>query len=169
MQQIAFFRTPRDIRHPLSLRNEKAAMVHLLKVIKGHLDLYPCSLSEDIADLMDEDAFPRFSNRRHAKIQVRGEKEVLHHFALWAQTAIDLIEIIEREVMVANGESDTRILPQKGFDYITRAMEEDEGIGSNGLHHTIVRYCCDVLGALRREALKTSRSDFDNTLETRIC
>ena len=58
MQNVALFRTARDIRHPLSLRNEKAAMMHLLNIIKGHLDLYPCSSSQDITVLMDEDSFP---------------------------------------------------------------------------------------------------------------
>ena len=163
MQHVALFRTARDIRHPLSLRNEKAAMRHLLKVIKSHLNLYPSSLAQDISDLMDEDSYPRFSNRRHAKIQIRGEKEVLHHFALWAKSAIDVIEIIEGEIMIANGESDSHILPQKGFEYIIRVMEENEGIGPNGLHHTIVRYCCDVLGALRKEALKAIRRENEMT------
>lgn len=162
MQHVAFFRTARDVRHPLSLRNEKAAMHHLLKVIKGHLSKYPCSLAQDISDLMDQELYPRFSNRRHAKIQVRGEKEVLHHYALWAQTAIDVIEIIEREIMM---ESTNRIAPQKGFDYITRAMDEDEGVGPNSLHHTIVRYCCDVLGALRKEALNSVRRENDMKMQ----
>jgi len=161
MQQMAFFRTARDIRHPIGLRNEKAAMEHLLKVINSHLDLYPCSLAKDITDLMDEDKYPRFSNRRHAKIQVRGEKEVLHHFVLWAQTAIDLINIIEKEVTIikesSNNNSRQEVDTQQRFEYITQAMERDEGMGSDGLHHTIIRYCCDVLGALRQEALKVAR------------
>jgi hypothetical protein len=172
MQHVAFFRTARDIRHPLSLRNEKAAMRHLLKVIKSHLNLYPCSLAQDVADLMEEDSFPRFSNRRHAKIQIRGEKEVLHHFALWAKTAIDLIEIIEREIVIAeNGESNNLVLPQKSFEFITRTMEENEGLGQNGLHHTIVRYCCDVLGALRKEGLKSIKreNELAKLQESRSC
>jgi len=162
MQHVAFFRTARDIRHPLNLRNEKAAMHHLLKVIKAHLSKYPCSLAQDISDLMDEELYPRFSNRRHAKIQVRGEKEVLHHYALWAQTAIEVIEIVEREIMM---ETNNRIAPQKGFDYITRAMEDDDGVGPNTLHHTIIRYCCDVLGALRKEALNNVRRENDMKIQ----
>jgi len=156
VHNVAMFRTSRDIRHPLGLRNEKAAMLHLLKVIKDHLDLYPCSLAQDIADLLDEESYPRFSNRRHAKIQIRGEKEVLHHFALWAQTAVDVIDIIEREIKIMNEEADESTLPQ-GFEDIIHAMEEGEGDGPTELHHTIVRYCGDVLGALRKEALKHTK------------
>ena len=95
----------------------------------------------------------------------------MHHFAVWAQTAIDVIDIIDGEIRVANGETNVHnnntttttgsqlgmLPPQQGFEYITRMMEEEEGVGPNGLHHTIVRYCCDVLGALRKEALKDTK------------
>ncbi len=155
MQQLALIRTARDIRHPLNLRNEKAAMGLLLELIEIQLNRYPCTMAQDVADLMDKESFPPFSNRRHAKIQVRGEKEVLHHFALWAQTAIDVIDIIEKEILIAKKKSRETILPQNGFENVTRQMEENERYGSNGLHHTIVRYCCDVLGALRKEGFST--------------
>ena len=102
---------------------------------------------------MNEEAYPKFSNRRHAKIQVRGEKEILHHFAFWAQTAIDLIELIEREIAYerrnAIGTADESTRPQPGFEFIIQAMEDDDA-----LHFTILRYCCDVLGALRRDAMR---------------
>ena len=155
MQQLANIRTARDIRHPLSLRNEKAAMRLLSQLIEIQLNRYPCTLTQDFADLMDKESYPQFSNRRHAKIQVRGEKEVLHHFALWAQTAIDVIEIIEKEILIAKKKSREVIAPHNTYESVTRRMEESEGYGSNGLHHTIVRYCCDVLGALRKEGLST--------------
>lgn len=155
MQQLALIRTARDIRHPLNLRNEKAAMKLLLQLIETQLNRYPCTLAQDVADLMDKELFPQFSNRRHAKIQVRGEKEVLHHFALWAQTAVDVIEIIEKEILIAKKKSRETIPPQNGYESVTRKMEENERFGSNGLHHTIVRYCCDVLGALRKEGFST--------------
>ena len=45
-------------------------------------------LAQDTADLLDENVHSKYSNRRNAKLQVRGEKEVLHHFALWARTAM---------------------------------------------------------------------------------
>jgi len=157
MQHAAFFRTCRDIRNPINLRNERAAMELLQTVLAKALEAYPCSLAEDVTDLMNEEAYPKFSNRRHAKIQVRGEKEILHHFAFWAQTAIDLIELIEREIADEkrrrNEHVDESSRPQPSFDFIIQAMEEDDD-----LHFTILRYCGDVLGALRKDAMRSEPS-----------
>ena len=161
-----FYRSCRDIRHPISLRNERAAMMLLLEVIGRALAKYPTTLAQDVADLMDETAFPRFSNHRHARIQVRGEKEVLHHFARWARTGLDMMDIMQRELHTDMGAAggvevqlgagvaeDEAAVPT--FDEAIRQMEQDEGDG--GLHLTIVRYCADVLGSLRREEIKKLR------------
>ena len=159
----SYHRSCRDIRHPVSLRNERAAMRLLLRILEHHLEAYPTTLAQDVTDLMDEVAFPRFSNRRHAKIQVRGEKEVLHHFCHWARTALDVLQVIEEELQdeqrdavevsrtgrVTVTEETTQRL---GFDYVIRHMEEDDNV-----HSTILRYCADVLGSLRREEFKTIR------------
>jgi hypothetical protein len=138
----------------------------LLEVVGRHLSQYPTTLSQDIADLMDESAFPRFGNKRHAKIQVKGEKEVLHHFAQWARTALDVLDVIEEELkeeqrgnievqLASNGRSFlTSTDDRPGFDYVVRRMEEEM---DSGVHHTIVRYCVDVLGSLRREEFKNLR------------
>jgi len=158
----SYHRSCRDIRHPISLRNERAAMRHLLEVIGRHLSQYPTSLSQDITDLMDDAAFSRFSNKRHAKIQVRGEKEVLHHFAHWARTALDVLDVIEEELKEERGSVEVQLTKggrmvaeeRPGFEYIIRRMEEDV---DNGIHHTILRYCADVLGSLRREEFKSIR------------
>jgi len=156
-----YYRTCRDIRHPIGLRNERAAMRLLLEVIGRQLARYPTSLAQDVSDLMNEHAYPRFSNRRHAKIQVRGEKEVLHHFARWARTALDVLEVIESEIKEENGVEVTmtsggRTITEErpGFDFVIRRMEEEE---SGSIHHTILRYCADVLGSLRREEFKNLR------------
>jgi hypothetical protein len=197
-----YYRSCRDIRHPISIRNERAAMQLLLDTVGRQMSQYPTSLAQDVADLMDERAFPRFSNQRHAKIQVRGEKEVLHHFGQWARTALNVLQIIENELVqerqamsaaayagaavsasrssvgndngssginnfwtlnggaaqastvrrTTNGNSN-RMSVDINFDYIVQSMEEEE----TGLHHTIVRYCADVLGSLRREEFKNLR------------
>mmetsp|Transcript_11999 Transcript_11999/g.19270 ORF Transcript_11999/g.19270 Transcript_11999/m.19270 type:complete len:577 (-) Transcript_11999:928-2658(-) len=159
----SYYRSCRDIRHPLSLKNERLAMLSLLQIISTSLGRYPTSLSADKADLLDEQRFPPFSNKRHAKIQVRGEKEVLHHFARWARTALDVIDVIEQElkeeqqrgveVQLGRGIVSEDMSRSCGYDYIVRRMEEDE----TNMHHTIVRYCADVLGSLRREELKNLR------------
>lgn len=147
-------------------------MRYLLRIVGGLIDLYNCSLAEDVNDLENEAAYPQFSNRRHAKIQVRGEKEILHHFALWARTALDVMGVIEREVaaFVVEKEGDGGIMGiggVEGFESVTRAMEEEED-SDNEIHHTIVRYCSDVLGAIRREEMmkvRRSRSATDSFMD----
>jgi len=155
-----YYRTCRDIRHPIGLRNERAAMRLLLEVIGRQLSRYPTTLAQDVADLVDEARFPRFSNKRHAKIQMRGEKEVLHHFARWARTALDVMDVIEAEVKDEKGvevqmiSGRTIAEERPSFDFLIRRMEEEE---TGGIHHTILRYCADVLGSLRREEFKNLR------------
>jgi hypothetical protein len=107
--------------------------------------------------------YPPYSNKRHAKIQVRGEKEVLHHFARWARTAMEVMDVLEQdlkeeqqrgvEVQLGRGVVADDSSRSCGYDYIIRRMEEDE----DGVHHTILRYCADVLGSLRREEFKNLR------------
>jgi hypothetical protein len=159
--QSAPLRMCRDIRYPISLRNERCAMELLLDITERALSKYPTSLAQDAADLMDEKAYPKYSNKRHAKLQVHGEKEVLHHFALWARTAIHVIDIILHELaneiklatqastMSNQGRAETEGQNEElGYDYLIQAMEEDDEC-----HTTILRYCSDVLGAVRRDEL----------------
>jgi hypothetical protein len=158
----SLYRSCRDIRHPINVRNEKAAMALLIDIITDALQKYPTSLAQDIMDLVDESEYPRFSNKRHAKIQVRGEKEVLHHFAQWAKAALDVLDVIEMELAIERGDVDEEGNPltiqDPKFDYVIRAMEDEESSGGDdALHHTIVRYCADVLDSLRREELKVMR------------
>jgi len=174
----SYQRSCRDIRHPISLRNERAAMRLLLEVVGRHLSQYPTSLAHDVADLLDENTFPRFSNKRHAKIQVRGEKEVLHHYALWARTSLDVLDVIEGELKEERGSVEVQLTPQGqttvtavtpqeerlGFEYVIRRMEDD---ADSGTHHTIVRYCADVLGSLRREEFKNIRRQRSNEAKAR--
>jgi hypothetical protein len=150
MYNPSMFRTCRDIRHPISLRNEKAAMKLLLNVVSSALKRYSCSLAQDINDLMNEDAYPKYSNRRHAKIQVRGEKEVLHHFASWAQTAIDILEVIELEVESEN--NGTPSDSKTEFESMIKALESNDLV-----HFHVLRYCVDVLGTLRTNAIQSFR------------
>jgi histone-lysine N-methyltransferase SETD3 len=166
-----YHRSCRDIRHPVSLRNERAAMRLLLQVVDRHLSSYPTQLAQDMADLMDESRFPRFSNKRHAKIQVRGEKEVLHHFAQWARTALDVLDVLEEELQEERG--GVEVAPngrvsvaeeRPGFECIVRRMDEESDI-----HHTILRYCADVLGSLRREEFKNIRRQRAQMMQRNSC
>jgi hypothetical protein len=160
-----YHRSCRDIRHPVSLRNERAALRLLLQIIERHLSEYSTTLAEDVTDLLDELAYPRFSNKRHAKIQVRGEKEVLHHFARWATSGLEVLDVIEEELQEERGSievsSTGRVSvvnheERPSFDYMIQRMEDDAESRDIG-HHTIVRYCADVLGSLRREEFKNIR------------
>lgn len=45
------YRTVKDIRFPLSVRNERAAMQKLVKLVQDSLNQYPTSLEEDRAAL----------------------------------------------------------------------------------------------------------------------
>ena len=251
-------RSCRDVRHPISLRNERAALRLLLEVVRRHLQRYPTSLSQDESDLQDLLRFPRFSNQRHAKIQVRGEKVVLHHLAEWARTGLGVLAVLEDEVERVRHETETRAAADSALEdhgVEVQLLAQSPGVGSpttgasslfrggvlhqsslppssnasgqprqhlivfdpvhtpsqpqpslrssglppstpprasaattttassssgvaapeldespfertiarmedeldNGVHHTIVRYCADVLGSLRREELKLAR------------
>lgn len=156
-------RTCRDIRYPINPYNERRAMELLLDLTGRALSKYPTSLAQDNSDLLDEVAYPKYSNKRNAKLQVRGEKEVLHHFALWARTAIHVIDIILHELSeerkassrgvggTVNGgarATASHTNEELGFDYVIQAMEDDDDC-----HFTILRYCSDVLGAVRRDEL----------------
>lgn len=136
-----------DIRRPVSIRNERAALKHLIQAIRKQQAAYPTTLEEDIRLLEERhDLYPMFSNKRHAKIQVRGEKEVLEHFLEWSVTGLQVLGIIEGEVNDPYGTSNN------DFEYTIRRMDMDDRV-----HHTVLRYCEDVLGSLRREELKKSR------------
>lgn len=139
-----FYRSCRDIRHPLTLRNERAALLLLMKFVQEALNKYPTTLSQDETDLLDEGAYPQFSNRRHAKIQVRGEKHVLHHYHEWSKAALHVMNVMQDELDSNEG--------GLSFEQVVRQMEDDDNF-----HHTIVRYCVDVLGSLQREELKERR------------
>lgn len=129
------YRTCRDIRFPLSLRNEKAALSHLRVLVWNALSLYPSTLAQDNIRLADSKNFPAFSNARHAVIQVRGEKEVLHYYEELATTALRLLDL--------QSEDD--------FDASIKSLE---GMGT---HHLIVRYCSDVISAIRRKEQRQQR------------
>jgi hypothetical protein len=153
-------RTCRDVRQPIGLRNEKEALTILLGLIKGSLSKYPTTLSQDIRDLLDFKSYPVFSNRRHAKIQVMGEKEILHFFQCWCQAALLAVSEIENEIIHESGETGQYVEPN--FDQITRAFEGELKINED--QRTIItRYCYDVLGPLRKDELRKVRSSSLNS------
>ena len=95
-----YHRSFRDVRHPINLRNERESMKLLRSIVQRLLVQYPTTLQQDIDALHVSNLheYPKFSNRRHAKIQIKGEKMVLHHYLKWSQTAIDVLNVIEGEI-----------------------------------------------------------------------
>lgn len=82
----------RDIRTPITLRNERAALVLLDRMIGDMLRLYPRTLEEDRA-LLAGDTLKPFSNEKHAIIQTAGEKEVLAHYRQHSLAGIQLLDV----------------------------------------------------------------------------
>lgn len=140
-----------DVRHPVSIRNERETLQLLYHVCATQMERYPTTLDEDLALLQNVELYPMFSNQRHAKIQVRGEKEVLQHFQEWARIGLSVLHTLEQELEHRTTTTTTTHV-ENSFDYTIRKMELDERV-----HHTILRYCADVLGSLRREELKRQR------------
>lgn len=160
----SLYRTCRDIRCPISFRNERASMKHLMDITASALASYPTTYAQDVQDLLNLHLYPRFSNARHAKIQVRGEKEVLLHFNTWAVIALEVMDIIEREIKsyynstiddVSSSSSSCTATCE--YDEKIHSMEEDSMI-----HHTILRYCADVLGSVRREERKRRKKNVNS-------
>jgi len=152
---ITFNRTCRDVRHPISLRNEKEALSILLNLIQSSLSKYPTSLAQDIDDLFNVNAYPLYSNRRHAKIQVKGEKEILHHFACLSHVGLSLVSIIEKELEYEKGDNMAQVEPN--FDQALQSLDYDGNL-SDGQKLIIFRYCFDVLGALRKEEIRKAQA-----------
>jgi hypothetical protein len=171
-------RTCQDVRYPINLRNERRAMELLLTITEKSLSAYPTTLAQDEIDLDNEILYPKFSNQRNAKLQVRGEKEVLHHYTNWARTAIYVIDVILNEIKIeiellhggngcgshaagsksisksiSEGRATAMVEDVIGFEHVIQAMEVDDEC-----HSTILRYCTDVLGAVRREEYHRLRS-----------
>ena len=63
---------------------------------------------------------------------------------------------LSRGVVGANTTAMAQCQPQTpSFNTVIRRMEND--VDSTGVHHTILRFCADVLGSLRREEFRNLR------------
>jgi len=102
------FRNLNAAMTPFTIENETRAMKALRTQCMALLDSYPTSYDEDVARLkgsrstatgdakdgdtseIDPVAIP-FTNERHAVLQVKGEKEVLGHYLVMSELALDLL------------------------------------------------------------------------------
>lgn len=87
--------TVKDVRTPLSMRNEVEALRLLVRLCEDNLARYPRTLAQD-REVLAGDTLTPFSNERHAMIQVAGEKEVLE---TWMQHAEQSLELLGLDVL----------------------------------------------------------------------
>mmetsp|Transcript_33278 Transcript_33278/g.33896 ORF Transcript_33278/g.33896 Transcript_33278/m.33896 type:complete len:390 (-) Transcript_33278:96-1265(-) len=86
------YRSVRDLQVPLNLRNEIRGMQHFASICDDYLSRYPTSLDQDLERLASPALMP-FSNEKHAIIQIKGEKEVLHFFQRFCQSVLRLLSM----------------------------------------------------------------------------
>lgn len=120
------FKTARDIIYPVSVRNEEAALELLLKFINDQIARYPTTLEEDLESLKSP-ALKPFSNRRHAVIQLKGEKEVLREYQRLCRTALGLVHADDVTFQTT----------------VNRLYSES--------NHFVAAYCSDVLFRIRQD------------------
>ena len=86
------YRSIRDAQMAISIRNEIKAMTHLEALCTEHLSKYSSTFEAD-CEAISSGRLPPFSNEIHARIQVRGEKEVLLFYKDFAAFALQLLRI----------------------------------------------------------------------------
>jgi hypothetical protein len=80
-----------------SIRNEIKAMTHLHCLCGEYLSKYATTYEADCEAISSGQIAP-FSNEIHARIQVRGEKEVLLFYQDFAATALQLLRVEDPQV-----------------------------------------------------------------------
>jgi histone-lysine N-methyltransferase SETD3 len=81
-------------RGPISLQSEVASFEALADAAQAQLEMYPTTIEDDDRMLCEGHLDP-FSNRRHAVIIIRGEKEMCHFF-------IDLARVMKSLLLPLN-------------------------------------------------------------------
>ncbi|CAM9379344.1 unnamed protein product [Scytosiphon promiscuus] len=122
------YRTVKDVRFPLSVRNEAAAMERLLVLASGALDAYPTTLEEDKAALKNGGLEP-FSNRRHALIQVCGEKVVLRHYVELAETALACLTAVDSAELISRCREKSKLIRDHCSVAVKNIYEQDKARG----------------------------------------
>ena len=78
-EELAGIRSRFKRRGPLSVENEIRTFRALAQAAEAQLARYPTTLEED-DEMLENGGLDPFSNRRHAVIVIRGEKEICHFF-----------------------------------------------------------------------------------------
>lgn len=93
------YRSVRDLQVPIDLPNEIRAVQHLKSMCLDYLSRYLTTLQQDQERLQSNELRP-FSNERHAVIQLKGEKEILHFYLDFVESALALYNCTSmKEVM----------------------------------------------------------------------
>lgn len=96
------YKSIRNVQTPVSISNEIQMLLELKGICESLLSAYPTSLDQDnyrlAQRLSPEDSecaellVRAFSNERHALIQVKGEKEVLHFYINMVNRIVDFVQ-----------------------------------------------------------------------------
>lgn len=86
------FRLVRDIQQPIDIQNEIRAMKYFNEMCLDYLSRYKNTLQEDI-ELLSSGQLRPFSNERHAIIQLKGEKEILHFYLNFTNDVLYLFNL----------------------------------------------------------------------------
>jgi histone-lysine N-methyltransferase SETD3 len=114
-------------QEPMSLRNE-IAMLHALRdLMASMLAAYPRTLEEDDKMLAEDTTLEPFSNRRHALLLVRGEKQVLRYFADFASKCLEVLVI---ESPVERGAAAARLTGQQDRPSQAAGVHLNEDLGA---------------------------------------
>jgi hypothetical protein len=88
--------------HPISARNEIAALLLMAQTCRSQLTRYPTTYANDLKLLKSDELTP-FSNRRHAAIVIASEKEILTWFVNLSAECTPVLSLpIEDAVAVVN-------------------------------------------------------------------
>jgi len=128
------YRSIRDAQLPISTRNEIKAMKLLESLCRSYLGKYPTTLEQDV-DRLSSGALGPFSNERHAVIQIKGEKEVLHFYLEFARVAQHLLSIRD----------------QAEFDMELEAVRREK-------HLVIFQHSRNTIARLRQEEQRAAES-----------
>lgn len=142
------YRSVRNAFLPVSIRNEILTLQHLKSICITMIYKYPTTLEQDRINLREENIvnYPLYSNKRNALIQVKGEKEVWHHY-------LDLAECGLKLLLIKEGQEEL-------FDSELEEIRKCYSI-------LIFQYCANVVSKVRRSEYRRNSNAFKNLDLTR--
>ena len=123
---------------PITMRNEMLMLKALKYVCQYMLSKYPTTIEQDKILLHEDnlEKLPYYTNKRHAIIHIKGEKEVLHFYLHFSNCGLKLLNIGEHE--------------QSEYDTLLGEIKKKE-------HPMIVHYCNQYISILRSHEYITNK------------